>query len=375
MVTIFNIRPKGFNVGNDAIYMGMQFYLYQAFGEIPNIITLPATSYYETHNKAGLTAQTIYEINQYGHGVIVGGGNLYENGKFQVDVDALKSLEVPLMLFSLSHGRIYNRLDRLVERTDALPTKIISALNEKADYSLVRDEATCEYLRRIGCENIRVSGCPSVFLDRTDYRLPELPERDKGGVLISVRNPQLMSIPLHKQRRVSSDIMGIVKFLRSRRHADIRLLCHDHRDIAFAATIPGIDYVYTGDVYSYLSMLRKCSLNVSYRLHSALPCLAYDTPFIKISYDERANSLLKTIGYDDWNIKMFETENILEQVEDRYRRLGELTDFKQRAKSKLKALDHIIAETFEKFARDVCAYKATTDEIERIDEQTYSRHC
>ena len=74
MINLFCIRPKGFNVGNDAIYLGMQHFVYKAFGEVINLITLPATFKYESQGKAGLTAKTIYEINQYGHGVIIGGG-------------------------------------------------------------------------------------------------------------------------------------------------------------------------------------------------------------------------------------------------------------------------------------------------------------
>ena len=118
MINLFCIRPKGFNIGNDAIFMGLRHFIHEAFGQVVNLIELPATSRYESQAKGGLTSKTIYEINQYGHGVIVGGGNLYENGELDVTLDALKTLEVPLMLFSISRGRIYNRQCKLVERTD-----------------------------------------------------------------------------------------------------------------------------------------------------------------------------------------------------------------------------------------------------------------
>ena len=76
MINLFCIRPKGFNVGNDAIYLGLQHFLCGAFGEVVNLISLPATAKYESHATAGLTGKTIYEINQYGHGVTVGGAIL-----------------------------------------------------------------------------------------------------------------------------------------------------------------------------------------------------------------------------------------------------------------------------------------------------------
>ena len=84
MVNIFCIRPKGFNIGNDVIYQGTLAFLQASFGSQVNVISLPATSRYESQAKAGLTPRTVHEINQYGHGVIVGGGNLYENGELQV---------------------------------------------------------------------------------------------------------------------------------------------------------------------------------------------------------------------------------------------------------------------------------------------------
>ena len=76
MINLFCIRPHGFNVGNDVIFLGLQHFLREAFGSVVNLISIPATGRYESQAKAGLTAKTIYEINQYGHGVIVGGGNV-----------------------------------------------------------------------------------------------------------------------------------------------------------------------------------------------------------------------------------------------------------------------------------------------------------
>ena len=356
MITIFCIRPKGFNIGNDVIYMGMQQFLYKAFGQVVNIISLPATSRYESQAKAGLTARTIYEINQYGHGVIVGGGNLYENGELEINLDALETLEVPLMLFSLSRGRIYNRKHELVERTDAMPACVVLALNRKAKYSLARDHATSAYLHSIGCDHNQVGSCPTIFLDRMAEHLPLLSAPVRAGVLISVRNPVLMNIPLRKQSQVYSDILAIIDFLRHEGFRDIRLLCHDHRDISFAASFTGIDYVYTDNVYTYLAFLRSCALSVTYRLHAILPCLAFGTPTIPISYDERAISLIETIGLGSWNINMIHYDDVVDQVIDRYQRLEELRLLLIHARKTWDQLYSIISSTFKKFATDVFAY-------------------
>lgn len=357
MINLFCIRPQGFNVGNDVIFLGLQHFLRMAFGEVVNLISLPATSRYESQAKAGLTGKTIYEINQYGHGVIVGGGNLYENGELDVNLDALPSLEVPLLLFSLSRGRIYNRRHQLVSRTDAMPERVIQALHRKACRSLARDQATFTFLQRIGCDPI-LGGCPTIFVDRLADRLPALAECDRNTALISVRNPALMSIPLETQARVYQDVLAIIALLRREGYADVRLLCHDHRDIAFAASFPDIDYVYTGDVDTYLALLRACAINVTYRLHSMLPCLSFGTPTIKISYDERALSLVDTLGLGDWNIDMMQTRDVAGKVRDRYRHLKDLRTLRSSVRPVWEQLHTSMLDGFRHFAQEVRAYRS-----------------
>ena len=365
MITLFCIHPKGFNVGNDVIQLGLRHFLDEAFGEeeVVNLIALPASARYESQAKAGLTAKTVYEINQYGQGVIIGGGNLYENGQLNVDLDALKCLEVPAILYSLSRGRVYNRRRELVPRTDSMPDRVISALHEKARHSLARDRATLDYLQGIGCRQGRLGGCPTLYLDLIADQLPYLPQRGKSGVLISVRNPELMSIPLEKRSQVYHDVVEIIRFFRKETPWEVRLLCHDHRDIPFAASISGVDFVYTGDVYSYLAMLRSASLSVSYRLHAVLPCLSFGTPTIKISYDERALSLLETIGLGSWNIDMVQHDDAPGQVIDRYRRLDELHSLCDQAQATWDDLYTVNLGVMKSFANDVvsCRQQSTRD--------------
>jgi hypothetical protein len=181
MITLFNIRPKGFNIGNDAIGIALRDLIFKAFGRVVNVIELPAISHYESQAKAGLTAKSIHEINRYGDGVIIGGGNLYENNELALDLNALRHLEVPLMLFSLSRGRIYNRRMELCERTDTMPDSSLVALNNKANYSLVRDSVTADYMRSLGCENIKLGYCPTIFLDQSNVDLLKLPDAEVPG--------------------------------------------------------------------------------------------------------------------------------------------------------------------------------------------------
>src|SRR5262245_30842506 len=245
MITLYCLRPKAFNVGNDVIFSGLRHFVQEAFQCVVNLVSLPATSRYESVAKAGLTPKTIYEINQYGHGVIVGGGNLYENGELTVDLDALDSLEVPLMLFSLSRGRVYNRQSKLVDRTDALPDRILRGLDRQASVALFRDHSTGEYLQQLGCQHHAVGGCPTIFLNRMAHRLPEIPATGNRTALVSVRHPSLMSIPLARQSHVYGDVLAIVEQLLAHGYDDVRLVCHAHRELSFAASLRVLEVAYT----------------------------------------------------------------------------------------------------------------------------------
>lgn len=348
MTNIYCIRPRGFNVGNEAIHVALRHLLGSAFGESVNVINIPATSRYESSSKAGFTPGTVHEMNQYGDGVIVGGGNLYENGELDVDLAALRTLDVPTMLFSLSMGRIYNRRGELVRRTDSMRDDVIRGLHEQAAMSLARDRATVDHLAEAGAAS-RLGGCPTLFISESpQHAIPEAMET--ADVLLSVRTPDLMSIPITLRIRVKDDIRRIAEAIAQRTGGTLKLLCHDHRDIPFAASFGDLEYVYTDDVYAYLSMLKSTKLNVSYRLHSVLPCLSYGTPTIKVSYDERGSSVMDTIGLGEWNIDMLEVSDVAAAVLDRYDRLDELERLRSAAAGTWAEIKRIQEESMSEFA-------------------------
>jgi polysaccharide pyruvyl transferase WcaK-like protein len=349
MINLYCIRPKGFNIGNDVIHLALMHFLRASFKEKVNIISLPATSKYESQKKAGLTSQTVYEINQFGHGVIIGGGNLYENNELEINPTALKALEVPLMPFSISRGRIYNNKLELVDRTDVMTDEKIIMLNKKADISLSRDIATTDYINSLGVKN-KLGGCPTLFLNEIPQHMVPISDADKTDALISVRTPTLMSVPTEYQYSIKDHVLGIIDILKKEGYQNIKLLCHDHRDIPFAASFKGLEYLYTDEVYTYLTYLKNTKLNVTYRLHSFLPALSFNVPAIKISYDQRALSMLETVGMDEWNINLLKEDSVA-AVKNRVQNLHKLEELKEKNRDGLwKELRENIVVNFKEFA-------------------------
>ena len=349
MITLFNVRPKGLNVGNEAIFVALRHLLRETFGGLVNIVSVPAEG-------GGLQPRSIHEMNLYGHGVIVGGGNLFENGQLDVDPNALRALRPPLMLFSLSHGRIYDHRHQLVSRTDALPDTMISALHERAAFSLVRDDATLAHLRGLGLESPVLGGCPTLLLSQLAMPRPDLGAGASNGVLVSVRHPQLMSIPLRDQARLHADMVGLIAALESMDLGPVRILCHDTRDLTFASSLGNVEYILADDIYAHLELLRAARLVVSFRLHAFLPCLSFGTPAINISYDERSLSLVRTIGLGEWDIDYVRTSDVVAVVRDRCARLGDLERLRAQAQPRWRELEQVMRDRLAAFADLVRAY-------------------
>lgn len=322
MKNIYCVRPKGFNIGNEVIYLCARHFLKHHLGGEANFINFPATNEYESNNKAGFTSGTIYEFNNYADAVVIIGGNIFENGKLDISLEAFKKLMPPLLVFSISRGRIYDTRGRLTVRTDCMSDTVIRTVADFSSVVLSRDLATHDHLKSIGARST-LGACPTLFLDDVVASLG-LPAQPKTATTyLSVRTPELISLPAAQRARVRVDIDAIRRLLTKRGHNDIRILCHDHRDIPFAASFDGLQYVYTEDVMEFIQYLQSAKLMVTYRLHSALPCLSLGTDFINISYDERALSMFDTIGYQDWNINMM-TSDVEKAVEDRLERMSEL---------------------------------------------------
>ncbi len=318
---IFHIAPigSGYNIGNFAISLSVRSLINKVY-PLSNIITIPAHG----SPSNGLSKSVIHQANQSNSSIIVGGGNLIENNELNIDFNALESIQVPLVLFSVSRGDIYNSNLKLSRRTDAMPDNDILKLHKYVTSSISRDIATQDYYKNIGVKNSVMGGCPTIFMDEWfNDRLHHIHSRD-DVCYISIRNPEQMNIPLKNQLKIPSFIREVYELLIENGYKNVQMLCHDQRDISFAESIDGIGYYYTSDIYEYLSLIKKSPLIVSMRVHSSLPSAALKTPFVNISYDQRGQSLMSAIGLEDWDINLLLDDNPIDLIRDRINSLSKL---------------------------------------------------
>jgi polysaccharide pyruvyl transferase WcaK-like protein len=309
MATLFCLRPATRNIGNDLINRATSDLISTVFGGDTAIVNVPAL---EDSQFGGFTKAQVYDMNRLADGVVVGGGNLFENGQLTIDPQALDALHVPLMLIGMSHGRIYDAERRLVERTDSMPPDVIRQLAEKASTILLRDHASQRILEELGVANVQLGGCPSLFL------APNRPDQPRGErVLVSIRHPARMSVPPELQWRVADDVRRLIAALEAVYGPSVHLVCHDYKDIEFAKGFPQTPLLYFDDVERYMKALRQCRLSVSYRLHAFLPCLSFGTPSVHISYDERGRAMVATAGMAAWDVDLTAERDVVAAVMQR----------------------------------------------------------
>lgn len=363
--SVFCVRPRRFNVGNETINLATRGLLRRAFGETLNVIPVPAQRSEEEGSSSGVTARTVHDMNRLATGVVIGGGNLYENGQLDVDPNALRALRPPLLLQGLSYGRIFDDRGRLQRRTDAMPDATIRTLHEGAVGSLARDHATIEHLHGLGLKDAVLAGCPTLFLGDLlgDTALAPAPRGAEAPVLLSIRAPALMSVPLADQARLQGELRRTIDALESRGLGPVHLLCHDKRDLELAASFPEQPQIFPDDVHDYLALLRGARLLLSFRLHAFLPCLSFGTPAINVSYDERSQSLAETIGLGSWDIRYLDEPDLAAAIADRVDRLDNLTRLVDDARPTWATFADVTQHEFARFAAACTEHAAAADAV------------
>lgn len=331
MRTIFCVRPNTRNIGNDIINKATSGLLYASFGTETGLVNIPALA---GPQFGGFTSRQVYDMNRFADGIVVGGGNLFENGQLTVELQALAALRVPLMLIGLSHGRIYDRNGDLAERTDSMPPDAIRLLVSKSCVAMVRDHATQTKLQELCKTEIEIGGCPTLFFKRNTPG-----GSHDGKVIVSVRHPGRMSVPPIVQWRVVDDLRRLLAALKQAFGSTIVLACHDYADIEFASGFPEVPLIYYDDVERYVQALRRCRLNVTYRLHAFLPCLAFGTPTIHLSYDERGRDMLATAGMGTWDIDILREPDVVGAVMTRARDDQAFNDMRRAAEPTIRELE------------------------------------
>ncbi len=335
--TIYCIRPNASDVGQLTTDLALRQRLEEALGPRVNVVWLRGIC--DGFGRSGLTSRTVYEINMFGHGLVVcGDTEAPAEPKEAVEVEAAGQLEVPMLMCGLvARSRTVAGLDPT--QYEPLATRSTAVLgNEPGAVSL---------MRAAGGE-AALGGPLALFSDRI-----EATPSEPSGALIAVRNPG--HLPLEPERRgaVHGEVRALVDRLRAAGHDDVRLLCQDAADLSFAAAYSDLEYAYTTDPYQWLGLLRGAELVVSFRLEASLACAASSVPFIHLTADDGGRATLLALGLDPWTVELRDSVAAPIDVMEAIERLGEQAEHRIETMANWGNYDRRTGDAFARFATAV----------------------
>ena len=111
--------------------------------------------------------------------------------------------------------------------------------------------------------------------------------------------------------------------------------------------------IYFDGVERYIDALRRCRLSVSYRLHAFLPCLAFGTPSIHLSYDERGREAVATAGMGEWDIDITREADVVGAVMTRARQIERYQALRRQSAATIAGLRETTMAGLGRFAKAV----------------------
>jgi hypothetical protein len=357
--TIYCVDGRRADVGARAAHLALCHRLRESFGPRVNVIPLPGRA--DPLGRGGLTTRTIYEINLFGHGVVVCGetDTPDEPGPtLEVDFEALAALEVPLLLY----GHVAADADEAGSLA-GLPPVALAALASRAVCAVAGDAAAAQVLRSAGAPEVVVGGSPCLFVDRV--------RADEGGgpagVLLSVRDPASLPETASGRAEIRDRLRRLVSRLRESGCEDVRLLCQTPADLAFAAAFSELDYAYTEDPYAWLSLLRSARGVLTWRLEPALACAAYGVPFVHLATDPATRRALGAAGLANWTVDVATQADPVDAIIDRWTRAQAETNDRLRTLNAWAELDRLTGAAFGRFASVVALHRTGFTPLPRHD--------
>src|SRR5215217_4844605 len=168
---VHHFYPKTRNVGDHFVQRGIE-------RMIREVVPAATFTLFNVNSRGGdetgygLTRANVERANREADLVIVGGSNLYEGSLrwpwgVHVEAGALERLRVPLFLLGLGTGSDFLARAR---RPSRRAREEIRLINERADFSGVRDAPTLKWLRDLGVSKAELTGDPATFIFKRPAR-------------------------------------------------------------------------------------------------------------------------------------------------------------------------------------------------------------
>lgn len=329
--TIFVLHPPREDIAVDAALRVLHRRVREAFGPWVNLSSMPVGD--ETLGRGGFTSRTVYEMNLFGHGVILLGQTRPEHpDDLDIDEQALVELELPLFVWGVPPGQA---------------SRLLVSANE-----VVMGQGP--------------KGSPPHLLSHSSMsaEYESYPERP---ALVSLRDARTMDLPPKRRSAFPHELGSILRALRSDMPNEVLLMCHDQDDRRLASALTDVDYFYPLDAREWHERLTRAALNVTFRVESALTCAAIGVPFVHFAGTDAALKVMATAGLDDWSVDWRTVKDPAAALRERMGRLDDLETMRLMAMPDWAAADRRVSDALKRFAKQVQARRSADGHRRRAE--------
>ncbi|MGH1372420.1 MAG: polysaccharide pyruvyl transferase family protein [Cellvibrionaceae bacterium] len=280
----------------------------------------------------------IERINQCDVAVIVGTNLWYAHvakpGRWMITIDELDQITIPFVPLGVGTTQHKYNIDTFCfdEETVALLKKI----HEKCEFSSARDPRTFEVLKAAGIENVRMTGCPTLY--RSLKPVWNLNKKNSKQVVITARKGHDRNISIIVDELIRR---GMKPVLAAQKIKD--LYC-SRRKLPFFQK--KMEELYEFDIKPYQKLVDESYGAIGWRLHGNMFHLAHGNPTMFFANCTRCWSFsqgfeLPCIYAEDKEI--IPKEELIESV-DRFLRADYFDDFSIQYKKNYQSMKSFLEE-------------------------------
>ncbi len=232
--------------------------------------------------------------------IVLGGGGLYSKWFVAEQVQLLRSLSVPLVLYGIGYNRNHGDPELTAEQQTA-----IGELNRLAALSSVRDRLSQDFLSTLGVQST-VIGDPGLFYDPGQA----IAQRSKqNGLQVGI------NLPCHGFANQESVLARVIPVLRQaalkllEEGAQLTYLLHHPSEEMIIRSLEDLPLqVCDGSVPQLVGRYFALDLMIGGMLHSHVFACNAGVPFISLAYDCKQQAFLQLIGQEDCHLPLMDLD-------------------------------------------------------------------
>jgi len=253
---------------------------------VKRIIKYDPQSSVDIDPRKPLTENDINNINKCDAAIIVGTNLWYRNilkkNRWMITIDDLKKIKVPFIPFGV--GATLHRGENAA--FDEESVALLQRIHDQCEEASVRDPKTFEMVKKTGIDNVRMTGCPTLYHSlKPSWKLKIIESND---VVVTARKDQ------------DNNFNGLLSELRKRNKRPI-LAAQKKKDLfcsrrRFPYLQQGPEVLYEFNVDPYLKLTERTFGAIGWRLHGNILHLAYGKPTVFFANCSRIQSFCEAFS-------------------------------------------------------------------------------